>query len=584
MRLFFIFLLIGISGSTLAQQKYHYVNLSTDKLSTSFKPLEEAVKQKKYFFSGENHMFSTSNSNIELKLFKYLNKQANVNHFLVEFGYGTGWVINKYINDSIKEIDSIVYRQFNDDFIALFDSLKNYNKKLKEKFMVHGVDIQRSNELAFEMLYYLLPNEKQAVPDSIEKEIDLIRYVQGYVKQTADNSIKLKRSYSIYELENILRKNFKAHTELYKTYLGKNFTDFEKCILSFFDGVEWKRHERKETPFATLYREEKLYQNFKSLANEFPKEHFYGQFGRAHISQVRYTSPNLGTYNFEPMVAKINSSQDTLIANKTLSIGIFYANSDGSDYYEIYQNDAIQKTYSDLKKDCVILVNTSQEKQLDSTLKAWYPFIIVNNKSLYKEAKGAYDVGYFGLELTYGLTEIDLAATNDFFGTVFFRNYIDVFSGHFFSYKDFGPYVDFGGSYYYKNSSNIGINDSISADWNGWDIYYTLGYDLIKSKYVDFIPAARLTYMRSKLKIDETNGTPFTGIDAINYDFVKNSFLLDAKANLKIRLARSIRLSFHGGYRWDFGGKKWRYNGDRTNASQDYSGLYFSAGVSFMMR
>lgn len=582
MRLFITFLMIVLIGLAFSQKKHHYINLSTDNLSNSFKPLEEAVKEKKYFFSGENHMFSTSNSNIELQLFKYLNKKAQVNHFLVEFGYGTGWVINQYINHSNKEIDSIVYRQFSDDFIALFDSLKTYNKKLKEKFTVHGVDIQRSNELAFETMYYLLPNAKLPVPDSIKKEIDLIRYVQGYVKQTAKNAVKLKRSYSIYELESILKKSFEAHTALYEKYLGETFPNFEKCILSFFDGVEWKRHELKETPYATIYREEKLYKNFKALANEFPNDHFYGQFGRAHISQVRYTSPNLGTYNFEPMVAKINHSDDTLIANKTLSIGIFYSNSDGSDYYEIYQNNAIQKAYSNLKKDCVILVNTAQENQLDSALKAWYPFIIVNNKSIYKEAKGVYDIGYFGLEFTYGFHAIDFASTNTFFGTNFNSNYNQYFNAHYFYFTDLGPYVDFGGSYYYKNSSVI--SDSLSADWNGWNIYYSLGYDLIKSKYVDFIPSGRITYMRSKLKLDEITVTPFAGIDDATYDFTKNSFLLDAKANLKIRLSEAFRLSFHGGYRWDFAGKKWRYNGERTNAKQDYSGLYFSAGLSFIVR
>ena len=133
------------------------------------------------YFSGENHTYQTSNLKLELKLLKYFHQNHGVNTLLLEFGNVTGWLVNEYIVTGEEKLEKALKINFSKNFVNYFKEIKKYNDSLPkaDRIKVVGIDVQRSVQIGFEMMNYLLPPDSILPEDSISQQIELIRSPSG---------------------------------------------------------------------------------------------------------------------------------------------------------------------------------------------------------------------------------------------------------------------------------------------------------------------------------------------------------------------------------------------------------------------
>jgi hypothetical protein len=587
--LFFFFL----SLLSLSQNTFNYIDIENDTDFSDFKPIKEEVKKYNFYFSGENHLFSGTNSKLEFKLFKYLNQREGVSNLILEFGEGTGWLVNEFVNRDDKKIEEVINAQFHEDYITFFEKLKEYNKDLDstEKIVVTGIDLQRSYYIGLEALYLHLPNDSIIPPDSIAREIEVLRFLKGYVRDRAkdnfyENEYSNKSykyfygsSYSIPNALKTLDKNFKKYQKDYQAYLGDSYSAYETIFNCLIKAKEFKDYEMERNPYANILREAYMFDKLNKLVDENKNKKFYGQFGRAHISKNRTSLEKYGSYNFASLVSKINSSTKSYLKNKVMSIGIYYINRQDNPYLSIDHETDLARVFKSMKGDKIALENVKDHPDLDSVIKKNHQFVIVHNKSIKKE-ENSYSSGLFksGIDFSYGWHDMDLGNINSYFGTNFSSFPLNYWGFSFYAYGQQDVYVDYTFNFY--NTLGNEINDTINTSLSGWNGFFNMGYNLTNNQIIDVIPVFGFGYQNMRMEIEEENLQGYTGTEGVTYSINNPAFVLNGRLDVRVRLFQGMGLSLKGGYLLDVSKEDWKYNGDRVNANNKFSGLYWSAGIT----
>ncbi|NQW43292.1 MAG: hypothetical protein HQ463_07670 [Bacteroidetes bacterium] len=181
-KIILIFIICFTSNSLKSQKSsYSYFDSIPDIPILGLNKLDSIVNNYTVFFTGENHSYANQNSNIELKILKYLNEKAGVRNLLIELGFSRGYMLNKYINDDtsyFKNMEGTTATKY----LNLYKKLRTYNLSLplEKRIKFHGIDLERFADDGPVLLNRLIPKDK-AVPKAIDFQIEVLKSYAYYI-------------------------------------------------------------------------------------------------------------------------------------------------------------------------------------------------------------------------------------------------------------------------------------------------------------------------------------------------------------------------------------------------------------------
>lgn len=587
------------------------LNLETDNLS-SFQVLDSIAENSRFIFTGEDHRVEKFNTVLEMKMMQYLNTKG-YQYYLMEAGWVTAWMVNRYIVDGDSAAEQILSTYYSGNFFALFQGLKETNDSLApdKKTRAVGLDIERDAPLALRSLLLMLP-DKQA-PDSLEMFVESLKILAAiHIEQAKEYSENQDNSGDMYDFggyefdmdyedydEEIeapkyfyfnmmktiqdLTQRFRLKEPEFKTYLGENYTDFERAIKEMENWLVWIGYEKNELPQSWVYREQYMEGNFRSMFKDKPEAKGFGQFGRCHITRVTKVG-DCGFAFFSSLNKRIITKMPEL-ENRLSSIAIFYGGLDN--HNRVQDNGNVNDLIKLTERGTVNLFMDLQDYG-DEMLRTKFSSVIVVKSNNYSDEMeydedGDYDsntesdAGFF-FDFNVVQRTLDMGSFNTFtnFGSKgVFLNYeigmttqMDRMVGN----------TAFG--FFPEVRSMVG--DSSNQSLKGWNFRYAIGGDLFRSKHIELSPTLGIGYMQLRFTEERKTGslTPF-GTPYFT-EFTNPAFLLDGRLNLGLFFG-FVKIQSFVGYTLDVSKSSWRQqknliiDGPKTK----FSGMYTGVGVCF---
>lgn len=302
------------------------VDLSEQGSLAPFALLDEDIAHYKVFFSGETHSIA-ANWTSEFKLLQYLNQKADVTHYLGEFPYSMGELVNDYLTTGDESLLRLFHAdapgnaatsQDNYDFWV---KVRTYNQTLPpdRKIRVVGLDGELGSHLAFAFLAHLLP--QSSAPSEIAP-------VLAEVGQFADP--KMTPGGRVYtddavQFQARLKQSMRKYPDLYKQYLGADWPRFERAVSGIDDGIAERSLSKSSTPAFHTARERVFYKRLQEAMAQYPDARWYGEWGAEHTYQkVRH----FDLYSEDlPKVAQYLNETLPETKGKVLTIMNVYVNS-----------------------------------------------------------------------------------------------------------------------------------------------------------------------------------------------------------------------------------------------------------------
>lgn len=550
------------------------------------------------FITGENHTYLKSNAKLWTKMIKYLNKTAGLQSVMIEYGYSSGWLINKYIQTGDTNLYNVLKSYSFKELAYAYKDMMEYNKTLPEgkKLYFTGIDLERGIYSAAKVLGLLLPANKD-VPDSIELHIEslqsLITYNDNIIASTEEDFKDYFQSYSSNTTIDKIIANFNEHNLLYREYLGENFADFKKVIKGLEDVKVWNQYEEENATHQFIYREKYLYGRF---LEEFKQKggKFFGQFGRCHSATSIQEANSCNWYNFKSLAHRIQSSKDVNLKDKVFSIGIMYDESYADEGWGNLQ-EHIDSIFGLLADNSIMLYNLKSDTLMNNNMSDMFKLLFFNkfepsqnyiygrddDEDLdFPNHKNSHNKSYFSLN--GGMYSFNFNELNNWYAPL----KKDAFNGTI-------PYIGISlvarssktsQSFtinYFINQKNK-FNDSMSSKLGGLAIHSQGGYNFThKSKYFSIVPAWGLGFSNLLLEITETtnNANPslgFLGEDKL-VTYYNPAITTDFSLNIKAKI-KKVGLGLWGGYQFDLSNQHWYAKerlkkGPETSLRSWYAGL-----------
>lgn len=600
------FLIINIlSLNSLKAQKVEYKQLSLEDNGyySTFSLLDSAVKNYKVFFTGENHTFRKSNYMLQLKMLKYLYKNAGVRHLFIEFGYSRGWLINQYVQTG----DSSLLKTINDysykEYTLLYKSIYEFNKTLapEEKITITGIDLERSITSSIKVMSMLFP--KTEAPKEISVHVDAIRALaifsdqrqQSYVYDEENYDYEYTRSY--YN-ENTSMKyfllDFDSNTVLYKKYLGDNFTDFARIVSGIKGENLRSKYQNSGAIQSYIHRENFMYDRMMELINQYPDDKFYSQFGRCHTS-LNADDYWCGYYFYRTLATRLNNSTDSTLNNKVLSIACYYPLASGKEK-GVTGIKNLEELLGYCVKDELTMIKVGNDSVFFSDFIGKFQFVIVNwnnpledravddSVKIVKHKNKSNDQGRLSFSGRYSYNFSDLKSMNNdlvispsvFNGFSSLRNWIG--GEMHYQYNLEGHF-----SVLFDKMIPEAIPYGFSTlSFDGYLMKVRGGNEFAYSKHIAFMPYAGWGYgklyleERSSIPLGTTNGVFKNDHTVVTY---KNPFfVIELGLNLKFQIS-AFSFGIEAGGQVDLSGRRWRYEGEYDNSTPRTSmnGYYITA-------
>jgi len=569
--------------------------------------LDDVVSEYQVFFTGENHTYADENTNIKLKMLKYLNKKAGVRNLLLELGYSRGYMLDKYINDDSSYYDLMKYTT-STYYLEMYKALRNFNQSLspEDRVTVHGIDVERFADDGPILLAKLIPSHK-TIPASIDFSVEVIKSYGAYsmkkyqslLMSDIDDESIIEGIYSgrgFYDAKTIdtMIADYQVNKQVFKEYLGDDFALFDKVFSSI---IEYRKYMNYVgMPHQYVYRERKIYDNLSTLMKDNPDEKYYGQFGRCHISQTQLNA-ECNWWAFSSVAKRLNegSAQD-----KVLSIGIFYNEKKTNRYYrETYFDD--YSTTMELQKYIDIECNNSNVlsriDRNDTGLVKHYQYLIYNNPCATKGKKSgnSEDIDDFHewagmLDFGYGMAQFDLKNLN---ATMPSDKQFDsrlAFYSAGWSHNDFGFYTQSNFRLFTKQKISTGpVNYTLS----GYSITQGIGFMPYIGRRFTFglYGSFGLNKLTLNVQNDSSAAVFAAGFSKVNQvKYVNNGFVAGAGLDIRFALSSWLGLYARGNYLFDFSKKFWKQaagykNIDDKNSPKTSVGYYgLNVGFSFLIQ
>jgi cytochrome c553/erythromycin esterase-like protein len=582
--------------SALKEMNYKILNLENDDDYSSFNMLDSIVGDYRVFFTGENHMFRSSNRKLQLKMFKYLYDKAGVRTLFIELGYARGYLMNEYIQTGDSTIYNILKTYSFDIYSEFYKDLQEFNETLdsNQKIKVIGIDVERFHGLSVKLLSMLFPEDK-AVPDSISLHVESILGLASYQDDSYSSSDFEDRywrsGYSARNTLDALFENFDSHREIYKEYVGEeNYPILEKVMQSLVDKRTYDEYDEKNMPQGYVYREQYMYKNFINYIKEHPDEKFFGQFGRCHVSTTRQDEA-CSWHMFNSIATRLQNSNEPALKGKVLTIGNFYTQS------SIYDDDldeypTLEYIVDNIDDNDYTLVEVTKDSLFEK-LNEKYDFIIINNVAFDEEEEAAdevaeYEFDDFGFDMRFGAYGgyenlfADFDNLNNFFtglGLDEISSPITIINYGMDIYNKGGVYWAMEGGQWLGHSTSI--SDSINIEVSGLRFMMYSGTDLFEKQWISLIPRLGLGYSNLKMTITQDNLKENIFGETSTRVYQNPAFLMDFGTELRFSY-KLLSIGFKGGYLWDVSKKRWISNEIMIENSpeQSLSGLYLGATLS----
>ena len=203
---------------------HNKVNIDKDDEFLDLSIIEDDLKGKEIFLTGENHGVK-ANVKLRMKFLKYFKEKTDFKYYLCELPYSISYFLNIYLETGDIEILNEAYKPLRgtdawnkDDFnhwIKLYEFNSNLPKNRRIKII--GVDIEHQPENALRFMNYILP--KGTIPMEIRKMIGELRAILNNDINISDNKIK--------EFSLKLNKDLENKEDVYRKYLGKDYFGFK---------------------------------------------------------------------------------------------------------------------------------------------------------------------------------------------------------------------------------------------------------------------------------------------------------------------------------------------------------------------
>ena len=596
--------IISLLFFQLNAQKQSVLDVNNNEDFSTFSVLTpELLSNYNLFFTGEDHRYRLSNSDLELKMFKYLHKTAGVRVFMVEFGQSFGFLMNRFIrhNDSIarKTIENHTYKEY----FQLFQILKEFNDSLPEadKFSIVGVDIEREPMFAAKMMEYLLPANEVNVDDSIKIHVEAVKalgeyydYMKqgtwGWFSSSQDNDPYSKDRLEAMRTLYLMLDNYEKHKDKYREYLGENYTLFDSAVTSIIDYRRWDY--LGYTAQGYLFRETYMEENIGALFTDNPGIKVYGQFGRCH-TQLKREKEECNYYYFNSLATRLNGSRHPQLNGKVFSCPIFYPHM--ADFADDKQD--INKGLKALIKDAdkgkfTLYVLDTADKETEA-LSNRFNALVINNMTTDKSSNFKAEI--FPEEKVkkehYEWDEKFLPSVEAGFAGYSFTNLNNALQTNFPDLPQFVGFsigydenygINFRNSYYWFTEVEQRTSDSTSVFLKGFRTMVKWGKDILKSNKYDCAVLLGFGYERWKLEsvenFTEVNRKDIFGANRSTV-YTNPAFITDLSVDFRAHI-EWVSIGVFAGYQLDLSNKHWRNNDNINSATPKLSFSSYTVGAS----
>jgi len=601
--LLFFSIISMISGSVFAQinETAFQIHLDTSFNASNFESLDEIIQDKRLVFTGENHTFTHSNQLTKLKLMMYLYDQG-FRYFLIELGYGIGYLANKYITTGDEEAMNIL--SFGDEeknpMIGFLETLKRFNegKTEVEKIKVYGVDYTRYPLYSIRaMLHILDANDAEkshpvfyedlTVLSSAREDIDQLGFNPRGRKLDEDfdlrNSFKTYRS-RLFELSirNIIT-DFYGDSSKLKHSLKDDFIEFHNILNEMENTLNWYKGEGISVQ-THLQRERHLEERILQLLAQDSTAKIGGQFGRCHIRNKGYEQ-DCFSFDQLSMVERLEEREE--LNGKILSIPIFYEEIwdykvrrsklplETSSLY-LYNTEDKQVSFkSDDLSGFVLLNSFPRNAQLDEILSKNSDDLLGRLHNKYRENYTESHLDFFVQDASFTTdinADFNLAIfpeNHRYFG-IAFRSVSEKSWNSIFRISGIAP-----------NRFEL---DTINIRYSNWRYDLGIGYNFIHTKqfslYSDIYALLGFSKIQEQRIPLLSNSTYPTFQEKQTY----RNLYLGGMASIGARLKLGFfSIFFEAAYQHDISSRQWKSRGLEipSSAPVDFSAVSFLGGISF---
>jgi hypothetical protein len=295
------------AATILADSSYtNYLKNNHEKISiggtNNFTLFDQDFYNNQLFLVSESHGYSIPHQ-LDLELFKQINKKAGVRYYLAEIDCSQAYYLNKYLNTGNEDFLKAIYQYWFDQRaqwgckagFEKWKALYQYNKTLAKgkTIIVLGLDEAQDLNMNVQRLMAFLAE---------------VKYKNG-----SNNMLDSLAAFATLNTEKDSTNAFKKFNRRLAADINKNEADYKKVFkTAYFDFSFIVNNIASKKK-----REEKIFDNFNSLYKQYKlsNEKMYGFWGRFHAMQ---DSINSGM----PFVAMLKNSSLPL-NKKIISIPVF---------------------------------------------------------------------------------------------------------------------------------------------------------------------------------------------------------------------------------------------------------------------
>ena len=582
-----------LSTFSFAQDKYSLIDLD-DKSFDEFKILADTLDDYDVYFTGENHLFATFNTEFQFKFLTYLHQNNGVNHFIFEQSPAVGYIIEKAVIED--KTSQLLYLKdmFYSPFYDLVKKIRKYNDTLalEDKIRVHGIDAERFPYFSIYALGQIVDtlNTRFDGGELFEqiKALASANYLDSdvgiyYDDQTVDFNFGFGQVHAWSSLKSIIDGS-KQNKDSLMVRLGSDGPIYFAIIKSLEVGREWYLAEKVGDVKSPIIRERFMCDEFERVYRQSPNQKFYGQFGRCHLHK---DDKSRGCYDYymnsvANRIAEINPE----LKNRVLVIPIFYPESKKMDQSEITALDLDDQFFTE-NESFIIDLSYKEDKNPITGFYDQLPFVIISNAKMdgYEEVYFSWNIpleeyhigAYYGYRYFTKIRKLNQALES--VGAIRFTDKFEAytFAVDYISMNEMGGRV----SYTYIPALSNGDRFELEGFVATFGSYYPFG-----NRYIMGAIGFDYGYGRMSLREDAESTVPNLIQQAGQNLIIYRNDMFILEPNLEFRITLPIlSFNFKTGYSFDASGKYWKLDGKmRDFTKTSFSSPYIQAGISLNIK
>lgn len=229
------------------------------------------TKGYRVFLAREEHA-QTKSYAMKKNLIEFFNKNLNIRYILIEIGFGSGIVLDDYIQTG-KEEELKYYMSnlkgtsaYTNEESEFWKSLYEYNKNLDDDKKIHiiGLDVDHQIYTSIKSIALLIDD------DNLDEDLsDLNKLIEDN-----DECVFFKLIEAIDKYPDKVEKEF-----------GKNYDVLKQLCKNFNYTYKYFNERKSKNERDYDIRDEAMMSNFLYAYNTYKDELFFGEFGAEHIYQ-----------------------------------------------------------------------------------------------------------------------------------------------------------------------------------------------------------------------------------------------------------------------------------------------------------